>query len=288
MAAARMPDTSGMTITADDGWLRQLAVKLTGVAGVVGVALGGSRARGDHTRASDVDLGLYYRPPLDVAALTVLARRIAGPSAELTEPGGWGPWVDGGGWLTVDGVPVDWIYRGVDRVRNCWQRAVVGQFTFHQQIGHPFGVPDFSYPGELALGVLLADPTGELAALQRAARSYPDALRVALVEQCLWEAAFLVGIAGKAVTRSDATYVAGCLFRIAVLCAHALHGRDGRWLVNEKGAVAGAARLPSAPVDFANRAHGLFTGLDSTPAGLAATVRDAESLVVTVTDACRR
>ena len=101
-----------------DPWLSEMARELTAVTGVVGAVLGGSRARGDHTADSDFDLGLYYRPPLDVAALRALAVEVAGPAATVTEPGGWGPWVDGGGWLTVDGAAVDWIYRDVDRVRQ--------------------------------------------------------------------------------------------------------------------------------------------------------------------------
>lgn len=54
--------------------------------------LGGSRARGTHLDSSDVDLGLYYRPPLDVDALGTLARGLSGPDAAVTRPGGWGPW----------------------------------------------------------------------------------------------------------------------------------------------------------------------------------------------------
>ena len=275
-----------MTTGLDDARLREVVSGLVTLGGVVGVTLGGSRARGDQMPASDVDLGLYYRPPLDVAGLTAFAGEVAHSSSEVTEPGGWGPWVDGGAWLTVDGVAVDWIYRDVDRVRSCWESAVVGRYAFHHQIGHPFGVPDFSYPGELALGVLLADPTGELTALQRAVRNYPTELGAALVTQCQWEATFLVGIAAKGVARGDTTYVAGCLFRIAVLCAHALHGRDGRWLVNEKGAINAAARLPSAPEGFATRAHGLLCLHSSTPAGLAAAVKDAADLVSLIRDAC--
>ena len=85
-----------------DGRMAELATRLVEVPGVVGVLLGGSRARGAHTPESDTDLGLYYRRPFDTDALDVLAKRVAGPSAAVTEPGGWGPWVDGGGWLKVD------------------------------------------------------------------------------------------------------------------------------------------------------------------------------------------
>ena len=67
--------------------LVNLADRVVEVSGVVGVVLGGSRARGEHTGDSDVDLGLYYRRPLDVDALSALARELAGPGAQVTQPG---------------------------------------------------------------------------------------------------------------------------------------------------------------------------------------------------------
>lgn len=269
-----------------DKQLGELAGRLVGISGVVGVMLGGSRARGTHTPESDVDLGLYYRPALDVAALGELAREIAGPEARVTSPGEWGPWVDGGAWLSVAGTAVDWIYRDVGRVHAAWRHAERGEFRFHAQTGHPLGVPDFAYAGEVALGVVLADPTGELTELHRATGRYPSRLGRALIAG-LWEAGFLITIARKAVARGDTTYVAGCLFRAVGICAHALHGHAGRWLINEKGAVDSAARLPGAPPDFAARAHGLLAGLDSSSEGLSATLDAATDLLHDVTAACQ-
>jgi len=98
-----------------DEVLRDLGQQMSRVPGVVGVLLGGSRARAEHAEGSDVDLGVYYEGSLDVESLGELARQVAGPRAQLTLPGAWGPWVDGGGWLDIDGVAVDWIYRDVDR-----------------------------------------------------------------------------------------------------------------------------------------------------------------------------
>jgi len=238
-----------------DAVLRGMAERLTQVGGVVGVVLGGSRARGEHVPESDVDLGLYYRPPLDVAALGAAAREVAGPASTVTRPGEWGLWVDGGAWLQIDGTAVDWPYRDFERVRNSWRHALQGRSTFHAQVGHPLGVPDFAYAGELALGQVLADPTGQLMALQREVATYPLALSEAVVTSSLWEAGFCLDVARKAVSRAHTTYVAGCLFRTVLLCAHALHARSGRWLVNEKGAVTAAGRLPSAPQRFTRRAQ---------------------------------
>jgi hypothetical protein len=220
-----------------------------------------------------------------VAALGELARTFGGPAAQVTPVGGWGPWVDGGGWLTVDGAAVDWIYRDVDRVARAWADAEQGRYAFHAQAGHPLGVPDFTYAGEVALGVVLADPAGELAALRARMRVYPPALSEALVAG-LWEADFLVGLARKAVPRGDAAYLAGCLFRLAGVCAHALHGAAGRWLINEKGAIAAAAALPGAPPRFRQRMEAVFAAVDSDPVHLTAALDAAADLVLETADAC--
>ena len=271
--------------------LDALAERLNSVDGVVGVVLGGSRARGEHVPESDVDLGIYYRDDLDIAALGALAREVAGPDAQVTKRGEWGPWVDGGGWLVIggdkqagDGLHVDWIYRDVDRVWDAWARAHRGSYDWNSQTGHPLGVPDFGYVGELALAVVLADPTGELAELQNAI-TYPDALREAL-RRNLWEAEFLLQIAAKATSRGDSAYVALCLSRALLLCAHALHAHDGRWLVNEKGAVPAAGALPSAPTDFERRVTGLLGQLGKTPEDLRESIDVAEELVGDVRRAC--
>ena len=268
-----------------DARLHDMAARLVGIPGVVGVLLGGSRARGTHTPESDTDLGLYYRRPLGVDELGRLARAVAGPQAQVTEPGGWGPWVDGGGWLTVDGSAVDWIYRDLARVETAADDAEHGRYAFHQQAGHPLGVPDFAYAGEVALGVILADPAGELAALQKRVAIFPPALSDALIEG-LWEADFLIGCARKGVSRGDATWIAGCLFRAFGVCAHALHGAAGRWLTHEKGAIAAAGELAGAPERFKERVDAAFACVDGDPAHLALALDTAADLVLETADAC--
>jgi len=267
--------------------LATMAERLVGIRGVVGVMLGGSRARGTHTESSDVDLGLYYRPPLDVDALTALARELSGPGAAVTAPGAWGPWVDGGGWLRVADTPVDWIYRHLDRVDAAWRDARDGRFSFHFQVGHPLGVPDFAYAGEVALGRVLADPTGALTRLREDAGHYPPALRSRVIATALGEADFALAIARKGVGRRDTAYVAGCLFRVAGLCAHALHAHAGAWLINEKGAVDAAAALSGAPSDFAEAAHGVLASLGRSEIDLRAALHNAGRLVEATAATCR-
>ncbi|WP_432510833.1 nucleotidyltransferase family protein [Kineococcus sp. SYSU DK001] len=253
-----------------------LATRLVTVPGIVAVALGGSRARGEHSPDSDVDLGLYYRPPLDVAALQALADELSEVPATVTAPGGWGPWVDGGTWTRIGGTAVDWIYRDLDRVRRSCDDARAGRFEWHVQPGHPLGFPGTTYAGELAHAVVLADPTGELGRTRPA--GFPPALRAAVVER-LWEAGFLLGGAAKAAPRGDSAYVAGCLFRALLLCVHALHADAGRWVLNEKGAVAATARLPRAPEGFADRCRAVFSATGSTPDELRESLARARELL---------
>lgn len=60
-----------------DAHLEEMASALVAVEGVEAVALGGSRTRGTHQPDSDFDLGLYYRLPLDLVGLRLLAGALA-------------------------------------------------------------------------------------------------------------------------------------------------------------------------------------------------------------------
>jgi hypothetical protein len=182
---------------------------------------------------------------------------------------------------------VDWLYRDLRRVRTAWADARRGRYAFHGQVGHLLGVPDFAHPGEVALGVVLADPTAQLAALRAETQEYPPALAEALVARGLWEAGFTIGIARKGASSGDASYVAGCLFRAVALCCHALHGRSGRWVVNEKGLVASAARLPITPPGFAERAHAVLGGIAADEGALTAASDRTAALVTEAEAACR-
>jgi len=229
-----------------------MAHRIVDIPGIVGVALGGSRARGEHSPDSDTDLGLYYRGPLDTVALQVLADELSDTPAAVTEPGGWGPWVDGGGWLRVDGMAVDWIYRDVDRVRRSGEDATAGTWDWHFQVGHPLGFPGTTYAGELFHGRILADPSGDLSQIRLA--EFPEALQRSIFGR-LGEAEFLLRGSAKALPRRDAAYVCACLFRVLQLCAHALAAQRGRFVLNEKSAL-----LPRFLGEFGERAQSVFDG----------------------------
>lgn len=74
---------------------------------------------------------------------------------------------------------------------------------------------------------------------------YPAKLAHAVVDR-LREAEFILGALPKPAKRGDVSFVAGCLFRVVGLCAHAVHAKAGRWVISEKGLVDAAGRLPQA------------------------------------------
>ncbi|MFJ2089053.1 nucleotidyltransferase domain-containing protein [Streptomyces sp. NPDC087901] len=256
-----------------------MAERLTAVAGVRAVVLGGSRARGTHRPDSDWDLGLYYRGAPDLAALTELASTFQGSPVEVAGPGGWGPWVNGGAWLRVDGAPVDWILRDLDRVEAVWSACRQGRYEVGGQPGHPLGFWSPAYPGEVALGCVLADPHGELTALQRETSGYPEPLRAALADAA-WEAEFSVEAARKSAPAGDRLHVSLCLSRAFGILVQSLHAHHRTWCLNEKGALAAAAALPKTPAFFAERVGEALRGLDAAAVETAAAVvRDVREVL---------
>lgn len=261
----------------------RVATALSSTPGVRAVVLGGSRARGLHHAQSDYDIGLYYSgaTPIDLKALETLARGLDDEHrADLVTPfGGWGPWVNGGGWLTVDGRAVDLLYRDLDRVDRVIAEALQGRFEIGYQVGHPHGYPAIIYAGEIATCRPLWDPEGLVPARQAQLAPYPEALRQSALRRFLGEAAFCVLIARKAVSRADLAYVTGCLYRAVACLTHALFALNRVWLLNEKGSVALADRFAVRPQDYRVRVEAMLAGLQADAGALTQAIDALEALV---------
>jgi predicted nucleotidyltransferase len=256
-----------MTDANDEALLRRLVAALSAVPGVEAIALGGSRARGTAVATSDYDIGLYYRAsrPIDVAALGKVAATLddRGAEASVTPIGGWGPWIDGGGWLVLAGVHVDLLYRDLDRVGAAIDDAHAGKVERFYQPGHPHAFLPTIYMGEVACARLLHDPAGTLAALQGRTTPYPAALAKAVRERFEWEAEFALANARKSLDRGDVSYLAGCAFRAVACLCQTVFALNGVYLLNEKGAVAAVDDFARRPMDFAARVRRLFADLGS-------------------------
>ena len=240
----------------DEVLIDRLVRACAGVPGVRAVVLGGSRARGEASANSDYDIGLYYEAdhPIDTGRLAKAAVQLPGlSSSSVTAVGEWGPWIDGGAWLTIDGGHVDLLYRCIDKVRAVSDACHAGRIERVYQSGHPHAFVSAIYMGEVAYCRVLWDPDQVMTPLKRLCDPYPAALGEALIKKFFGEARFALENAEHGRGRDDVNYVAGCTFRSVACLCQTLFALNRRYLLNEKGAVRGVERLARHPAGFAGR-----------------------------------
>ncbi|MBZ0287033.1 MAG: nucleotidyltransferase domain-containing protein [Anaerolineae bacterium] len=263
--------------------IAHVSAELSRIDGVVAVVLGGSRARGDAHPDSDIDLGIYYEPahPPALADLRALAARLddRGSGDVITNFGEWGPWINGGGWLDIQGQRVDWLYRDYALVKQVIEECRAGNARVFYQAGHPHGFWTPIYMGEVHICKPLADPQGALADLKTLTDPYPPALRKAMVERNLWESQFAIDTTRKAVGRGDVMYVTGGLFRCAACLVQVIFALNERYCLNEKGALKLAASFPLCPPEFEATIKRALGQLGDNPAALKESIAQLERLV---------
>jgi hypothetical protein len=267
--------------------IERIAARLGQIDGVVAVVLGGSRARGAARRDSDIDLGIYYRPA-HCPSLRALAQELDDrhPTDAVTDYGEWGPWINGGAWLVIDGHHVDWLFRDLDRVQRTIAACRAGEPTCDYQVGHPHGFHNHIYMGEVHHCRLLHDPNGTLATLQQATAEYPVPLKRALINRYLFEAHFSLFIARKAVDGGDTFYVAGCLFRGVACLVQVLFALNERYFVNEKGAVAAIDGCALRPAGFGASVAAMLGQTGADAGQLRASLQQLGALIDAVQQLC--
>ncbi len=131
-----------------------------------------------HTTQSDIDLALYQWPdrPLDLSRLGLLATAMDDTHRPdvVIGIGGWGPWINGGGWLTVRTVPQ--MARPHATVERLTGRAPAIVVSNHRHGDHVYGnqvfIPPLSYLAATTLyydhtPVLYGDGDGRIQHRQR-------------------------------------------------------------------------------------------------------------------------
>ncbi|ABQ34639.1 nucleotidyltransferase domain-containing protein [Bradyrhizobium sp. BTAi1] len=263
----------------DDRMLARIVASLAGCPGLGAVALGGSRARGTAHAASDYDIGVYVAPGhrLDTDALReAIAPLVDDPQrAELTEVGGWGRWIVGGGWLRIAGHKVDLLYREIDAVSRVIADCINGRIEIDYQPGHPHGFVSAIWMGEVALCRVLHDPAQLLAGLKSRCSHYPRPLRDALLGRFRWEITFSIDNAALAISRGDHTHIAGCAYRALACLAQVLFAINARYLINEKAALAEAASFPLTPDRLQARVQSVWQAIGCSQFGAAIDVLKA-------------
>ena len=247
-----------------DPHLTRIVGTLATIPGIKAIALGGSRARGTAHDGSDHDIGLYFSAaePPDIKQLQQAVRALADdPAADVTGIGDWGPWIVGGAWLRIAGRKVDLLYRQLDAVTRVIEQCCRGHIEMHYQPGHPHGFMSAIWMGEVALCRVLHDPTGALGALKARCSDYPAPLREAIIRRFHWEIQFGIENAELALTRGDQTHIAGCAYRALACLAQVLFAINGRYLINEKGALDEAAQFPLTLANLSTRIVTIWSGI---------------------------
>jgi hypothetical protein len=268
---------SGASLSpAQERLVREVVADLAEVEGVLAVALGGSHARGRARPDSDVDLGILYAEsaPFSIEALRARAARWSDASdAVVTGFYEWGPWVNGGAWLTCRGQRVDLLYRSVEHLERALADGEAGRHAVHHGQQPPFGFWSGTALGELVVGVPLHDPSGRLAELRARIARYPERLRRAVVADGLWAVEFgLRAFAPKYAAAGDVYGTAGCLTRFAHQLVLVLFALNRAWLVNDKTALAEVAGFDAAPERFGERVSAVLARPGTTPGELGASV----------------
>ena len=156
---------------------------------------------------------------------------------------------------------MDLLYRPIESVERVICECREGRVSMDYQPGHPHGFCSAIWMGEVALCRPLSDPEGALARLKAMTTPYPEALREALIRRFQWEILFSIENARTALPKGDATYIAGCAFRSLACAAQVLFAVNRRYVINEKGALAAAARLPLTVANLTERVKSVWQAI---------------------------
>lgn len=228
---------------------------------VQAVVLGGSRATGTATENSDLDIGIYYDREINLTALNQAAARLDDQhrSDLVCGEGGWGPWVNCGGWLIMGGLPTDLILRDLRRVENVCTDCDKGIFSTNYHTGHPHAFLSVIYRGELARCKILFARDESFIQLKQIAQNYPEPLRQSLLSNFSFEAEFSRMLAQKASANNDLYYLHGHLFRSVSACNQLLFAYNRVYCLNEKKAPAQIETMPVHPNDYQQKVNRIFS-----------------------------
>ena len=241
--------------------------ELKGVPGIVGVVLGGSRARGTHHLTSDIDIGIYYdeKAGFDVKEIGKIATKLDDEHREniITSLGEWGEWVNGGGWLVIQGYHVDFIFRDINRVSDVIEECLAGKITSNYHTGHPHAYLNVMYMGEMGICKILSDPENKIAQLKSKTKPYPKTLKGAIIGHFIFETSFSLLFAKDNIEKDDLSYVCGHCYRSISCLNQVLFAINEKYCINEKKAVKMIDSFKMRPDDYKEKIDKIITLVSS-------------------------
>lgn len=259
--------------------LQRIVEELKRVQGVRTIVLGGSYAAGAQRADSDIDIGLYYEEDLDIAHIRSIAATLNDtPDFTVTELGGWGPWVNGGAWLTIQGQRVDFLYRNIDFVSSTLAECKQGIVRSDYWQQPAYGFHNFMYCAETAICRPLYDPDAVIERLKAQVVNYPPLLKQSISKTFLWSARFTLDNAYKPATRGEVYLVTGCLARTIHALVLVLYALNETWYLSEKRLAADLATFSIQPENFLARSYALLGATGTTSAQLLKSLATTEAL----------
>ncbi|KLE15368.1 nucleotidyltransferase domain-containing protein [Clostridium sp. C8] len=270
--------------------LDEITTELKGIPGIVGIVLGGSRARGTNHQDSDIDIGIYYNESegFKVSEIDKIATKLDDEHRInlVSSLGEWGPWVNAGGWLVIQGYHVDFIFRDVKRVSKVIDDCLNGKISSNYQTGHPHAYLNSMYMGEVAICKILDDPKNKITELKEKTIPYSENLRNAIIGWYMFEASFSLMFAKSNIDKDDISYVCGHCFRSISSLNQVLFALNNEYCINEKKAVKMIDAFKSKPQNYKKRIDELITLISFNESNTRKGVEILEELVNEVKALC--
>jgi predicted nucleotidyltransferase len=256
--------------------------KLKAVDGLQAIVLGGSWASGTQRADSDIDLGLYYNAdyPLNIQRVRNIANEFNDlPDPVVTDLGGWGRWVNGGAWLTIQGQRVDFLYRNIDFVSSVIDACNKGELQSDYWQQPAYGFHSYIYCAETNICKTLYDPGGIIEALKAKVAQYPQPLKEKIIKDFTWSAQFTLEVARKSARQGDVYFVAGCLTRAVSCLVQVLYALNETYFISDKRMYRDVEQFALKPQNIAERVDRILGDAGREREELEESLKAAEALL---------